>query len=57
MEYCFRGSVTKIKIGILKTSEPDTDFNVYNVFKIHVHENYHSPLKYNDIALLETDRE
>nr|XP_032526309.1 serine protease snake-like isoform X1 [Danaus plexippus plexippus]XP_032526310.1 serine protease snake-like isoform X1 [Danaus plexippus plexippus] len=52
-----RGSVTKIKIGILKSSEPDTDFNVYNVFKIHVHENYHSPLKYNDIALLETDRE
>ncbi|CAH2101019.1 unnamed protein product [Euphydryas editha] len=52
----FDGPVNKIRIAFHKISETIMDFNLYNVKNIYKHNSYKSPLLYNDIALLETDR-
>ncbi|XP_045456905.1 serine protease snake-like [Melitaea cinxia] len=50
------GPVNKIRIAFLNKSEKVTDVNLYNVKQIYKHPEYKSPLVYNDIALLESDR-
>ncbi|XP_045530233.1 serine protease snake-like [Pieris brassicae] len=48
--------VKKIRVGILKRSDAVDSSKEYNVVPIKYPE-YHSPLRYNDIALLQTDRD
>ncbi|XP_047518163.1 serine protease snake-like isoform X2 [Pieris napi] len=52
----FLRPVKKIRVGILKRSDPVDSSKEYNVVAI-PHPDYHSPIQYNDIALLRTDRD
>ncbi|XP_068626111.1 trypsin-1-like [Battus philenor] len=51
------GPVTDAKVGILERSAPADSTKRYKISRIIKHPQYKSPFKYNDIALLETDRE
>ncbi|XP_050676416.1 venom protease-like [Leptidea sinapis] len=51
------GKVQKIKVGILDRDQPAGEDQVYGVLTIIKHPGYKAPHKYNDIALLKTDRE
>ncbi|CAK1587428.1 unnamed protein product [Parnassius mnemosyne] len=51
------GPVTDAKVGILARSAATDSTRHYKIKRIIKHPNYKSPKKYNDIALLETDRE
>ncbi|CAG4957426.1 unnamed protein product [Parnassius apollo] len=51
------GPLTDAKVGILKRSAATDSTRHYKIKRIIKHPDYKSPKKYNDIALLETDRE
>ncbi|KAM3955015.1 serine protease snk-like [Aphomia sociella] len=51
------GQVKYVALGILSRSDLKKDAKIYNVKRIISHPEYKSPHKYNDIALLETDRD
>ncbi|KAJ8705446.1 hypothetical protein PYW08_012492 [Mythimna loreyi] len=51
-----RGPVRFVVLGILKRSDPEDLWQVYNVKRIVPHPEYRPPSKYHDIALLETDK-
>ncbi|XP_059056609.1 venom protease-like [Achroia grisella] len=57
--HCIRsrnsGSVSFVALGLLARSDLKQDL-IYNVKRIIIHPDYKPPVKYNDIALLETDR-
>ncbi|XP_047518165.1 serine protease snake-like isoform X2 [Pieris napi] len=52
----FYGPVKKIRVGILKRSDPVDSSKEYNVIATK-HPEYKPPMKYHDIALLQTDRD
>lgn len=51
------GNVTFVALGVLTRDEVDDYWKVYSIRRIVVHPEYHSPQKYHDIALLETNTE
>ncbi|XP_013166073.1 PREDICTED: trypsin-1-like [Papilio xuthus] len=51
------GPVTDAKVGILERSAEVDSTRRYKIKRIIKHPDYQAPSKYNDIALLETDRE
>ncbi|KAJ8731531.1 hypothetical protein PYW07_004695 [Mythimna separata] len=51
------GPVNFIALGILKRTDPQELWNIYNVKRRIPHPEYRPPSKYHDIALLETDTE
>ncbi|CAF4939602.1 unnamed protein product [Pieris macdunnoughi] len=51
----YHGPVKKIRVGILRRSDPVDASKEYNVYPIK-YPQYHSPMRYHDIALLRTDR-
>ncbi|XP_013143896.1 PREDICTED: trypsin-7-like [Papilio polytes] len=51
------GPVTDAKVGILERSQEVDSSRRYKIKRIIKHPDYKPPQKYNDIALLETDRE
>lgn len=48
------GPVRFVAMGILKRSDPDELWHIYNVRRTIAHPEYRPPSKYHDIALLET---
>lgn len=50
------GPVTHVAAGVLKRSDQTGDKTLYAVKRVIKHPDYRPPIKYNDIALLETDR-
>ncbi|CAB3258762.1 unnamed protein product [Arctia plantaginis] len=51
------GSINFAALGLLKRSDPMDQWKIYNIMRIVAHPEYKPPLKYHDIALLETSTE
>ncbi|XP_046975659.1 serine protease snake-like isoform X2 [Vanessa cardui] len=50
------GNVTKVRVGFPSITQSVLRDELYRVAEIHKHPRYKAPLKYDDIALLKTDR-
>ncbi|KAL0803173.1 hypothetical protein ABMA28_017383 [Loxostege sticticalis] len=55
--HCTVGPVAIARLGILKRTDPKNVMRDYNIKRYIKHPEYKPPSKYNDIALLETDKD